>query len=86
MSRDNARPILVDERRIKIMARKTFFASSGPVDQVGKAFMVLGQGIRRCLVCDETFTRQAAAAHAITVCYPRTRELAIGIGGNCATR
>jgi hypothetical protein len=49
------------------MARKTFFASSGPVDQVGEAFMVLGQVIRRCLVCDETFTRQAAAAETNSI-------------------
>ena len=62
------------------MARKTLSASNGKVDQVGKAFMVLGQGIRQCLVCDETFSRQAAAAHAIRVCYPLTRGLKIDVG------
>jgi hypothetical protein len=63
------------------MARKNIFASSGQIDQTGKAFMVLGQGMRQCLVCDEIFTRQAAAAHAVIVCYPLTRDLEIAIDG-----
>jgi hypothetical protein len=43
-------------------------------DQIGKPFLVLGQGIRRCLVCDELFTRKEAPAHATVVCYPRPCE------------
>jgi len=43
-------------------------------DVVGKPFLVLGQGIRRCLVCEQLFTRQEAPRHATVACYPRTFE------------
>jgi len=39
-------------------------------DQIGKVFIVVSQDVRRCLICDCVFTRQAAAEHAGTVCYP----------------
>jgi hypothetical protein len=43
-------------------------------DVVGKPFLVLGQGIRRCLVCEQLFTRREAPRHATVACYPRTCE------------
>ena len=43
-------------------------------DVVGKPFLVLGQGIRKCLVCEELFSREKAPAHATVVCYPQTCE------------
>jgi hypothetical protein len=70
----NVRAIFIDERRTTITVTKATSASSVRLDQTGKAFMVLCQGMRQCLVCDEIFTRQAAAAHAVTVCYPRDRR------------
>jgi hypothetical protein len=30
-------------------------------DQVGKVFVVVGQRVRKCLVCEELFTRRASA-------------------------
>jgi hypothetical protein len=43
-------------------------------DVVGKPFLVLGQGVRKCLVCEQLFTRKEAPAHAKVICYPRTCE------------
>jgi hypothetical protein len=77
---ENVRAILVDERRTTIMVTKATSASSVRLDQTGKAFMVLCQGMRQCLVCDKIFTRQAAAAHAGTVCYPLIRNLKVSTG------
>jgi hypothetical protein len=45
-----------------------------PDDRIAKPFLVLGQGIRRCLVCEELFKRRAASRHATVVCYPRRCE------------
>jgi hypothetical protein len=42
-------------------------------DQVGKVFVVVGQRVRRCLVCEELFTRRAASEHATVPCMPGTR-------------
>ena len=39
-------------------------------DCVGKIFVVISQGRRRCLICDRVFTEQGAAEHAGAVCYP----------------
>lgn len=39
-------------------------------DQIGKVFNVVGQDVRRCLVCEELFTRLGAAEHASMVCKP----------------
>lgn len=41
-------------------------------DRVGRVFIALAQGMRKCLVCDELFTRQAAAEHVL--CWPRKRK------------
>ena len=30
-------------------------------DHVGKVFVALGHGMRRCLICDDVFTRPGAA-------------------------
>jgi hypothetical protein len=43
-------------------------------DRIGKPFLVMAGNIRRCLVCEQLFTRQEAAAHATVACYPRTCE------------
>ncbi len=41
-------------------------------DQVGKVFLVVGQRVRQCLVCEELFTRRAARDHAMVPCMPGT--------------
>jgi hypothetical protein len=38
-------------------------------DRVGKVFVVLGRGIRLCLICECVFTSQAAAEHSGTICH-----------------
>ena len=38
---------------------------------VGKLFVVVN-GMRRCLICDRVFTREAAAEHAGITCFPRS--------------
>ena len=39
-------------------------------DQVGKVFIAVGQRVRKCLVCEELFTRRASAEHSKVICYP----------------
>jgi hypothetical protein len=44
-------------------------AACARTDQVGKVFVVVGQ-VRKCLVCEELFTRRAASEHATVPCMP----------------
>jgi hypothetical protein len=37
-------------------------------DQIGKVFQVIGPDARKCLICEEIFSRRAAAEHARVVC------------------
>lgn len=39
-------------------------------DQIGKVFIVVGQDMRQCLICDGVFTKQGSAVHADAVCHP----------------
>jgi hypothetical protein len=41
-------------------------------DVTGKVFVVVGS-LRRCLICEHTFTPNQAAEHAATACEPRTK-------------
>jgi hypothetical protein len=45
-------------------------ADSTRTDQIGKLFIVVGQGLRKCLVCEQFFTKRASAEHAKMICYP----------------
>lgn len=45
-------------------------AGSTRSDQIGKVFIVVGQDVRKCLICEQTFTRQASAEHAKAACFP----------------
>jgi hypothetical protein len=47
-------------------------AGCAHTDQVGKVFIVVGQRVRKCLVCEELFTRRAASEHATVQCMPGT--------------
>ena len=44
-------------------------AGSTPTDQIGKVFSVVGQDVRKCLVCEQLFTRRAASEHAKVACH-----------------
>ena len=46
---------------------------SARTDQVGKVFVVVGQRVRKCLVCEEFFTRRSASEHATAPCMPGTK-------------
>jgi len=39
-------------------------------DQIGKVFVCVGKNLRRCLICEQLFTRRAASEHAEAVCHP----------------
>lgn len=39
-------------------------------DQIGKVFIVIGQDVRRCLVCEHLFTRRTASEHSTVLCMP----------------
>jgi hypothetical protein len=49
-------------------------AACARTDQVGKVFVVVGQRVRQCLVCEELFTRRASAEHAKVICYPTVSD------------
>lgn len=42
-------------------------------EQVGKVFIVT-HGMRQCLICNALFTRDGAAKHAGTACYPKQQS------------
>ena len=44
-------------------------------DHIGKAFIVVGQDVRRCLVCEGMFTRKGASAHFNLICRPQRTNL-----------
>jgi len=48
-------------------------AACPQTDQVGKVFIVVGQRVRKCLVCEELFTRRTASEHATVPCMPGTK-------------
>jgi hypothetical protein len=42
---------------------------SGRTDRIGKVFVVVGQDVRRCLVCEQLLTRRTASEHAKASCH-----------------
>lgn len=46
-------------------------AACALTDQVGKVFLIVGQRVRQCLVCEELFTRRTAFEHLTVQCMPR---------------
>jgi hypothetical protein len=61
MFKEPAEPSLFDD------IQTVLFASA---DNVGKAFRVLNENLRLCLICEEVFTMQGAAEHANVACSP----------------
>jgi hypothetical protein len=59
--------LLIDMTADETTRRGAGFTRS---DQIGKVFLVVGQDVRKCLVCEQQFTRQAFAEHAKRACYP----------------
>jgi hypothetical protein len=39
-------------------------------ETIGKVFIVVDVDTRRCLICDQLFTRQGSFEHSQTPCYP----------------
>lgn len=39
-------------------------------EKVAKVFIVVGEDARKCLVCDQLFTRQQSSEHSKIICYP----------------
>jgi|CZKD01.1.fsa_nt_gi hypothetical protein len=39
-------------------------------DRTGKVFVVLGQNNRKCLICEQVFTRNESGEHANVICCP----------------
>ena len=37
-------------------------------DQIGKVFIVVGQHVRKCLICEELFTPRGSKEHAKIAC------------------
>jgi hypothetical protein len=40
-------------------------------EKVAKVFVVVGEDKRKCLVCDQLFTRQESYEHSLVTCFPR---------------
>jgi len=45
-------------------------ADSMRTEQIGKVFLVVGQDVRECLICEGVFTQRAASEHAKVICHP----------------
>ena len=45
-------------------------ADSTRADQIGKVFLVVGQNVRKCLVCEQLFAPRASAEHTKVVRHP----------------
>jgi hypothetical protein len=40
-------------------------------DSVGKVFIVRGS-LRKCVICDVLFSREASREHSVQICFPAT--------------
>jgi hypothetical protein len=63
---------LRDSLLIEMTADKKTRRETGStrIDQIRKVFIVVGQDVRRCLVCEQLFTRRASAEHVKVACHP----------------
>jgi hypothetical protein len=55
------------------MIRETTGKQTGVVtrdETVAKVFIVVSNDTRRCLICDQLFTRRGSFEHSETICYP----------------
>jgi len=42
-------------------------------ESVGKVFLVTSVDTRKCLICDQVFTREDSFQHSMVTCYPSTK-------------
>jgi len=42
-------------------------------ESVGRVFFVIDLDTRKCLVCDQLFTRHGSFQHSMETCYPTTK-------------
>jgi len=67
-------PTLESRRTLeRTMIKETTGKQVGGVvhdETVAKVFVVVSDDTRRCLVCDQLFTRQGSREHSMTICYP----------------
>ncbi|HEV2397463.1 MAG TPA: hypothetical protein VGS27_11020 [Candidatus Sulfotelmatobacter sp.] len=52
----------------------SLFAATFDDEKVAKVFIVVGEDTRKCLVCDQLFTRQESFEHSKVTCYPWTHS------------
>jgi len=54
------------------MIPETTGKQSGTVadERVAKVFIVMGDNTRKCLICEQAFSREASYEHSKTICYP----------------
>jgi len=43
-------------------------------ESAGKVFIMIDLDTRKCLVCDQLFTRQGSFQHSMVTCYPTTKR------------
>ena len=39
-------------------------------ERVAKVFIVMDDNTRKCLICEQAFSREASYEHSKTICYP----------------
>lgn len=54
------------------MIPETTGKQSGTVvdERVAKVFIVMGDNTRKCLICEQAFSREASYEHSKAICYP----------------
>ena len=51
-------------------------------ESVGKVFIVVGEDARKCLICEQLFTRQESFEHSMLICYPHTNVATAELPGS----
>ncbi len=52
----------------------SLFPATFDDEKVAKVFLVVSEDSRKCLVCDQLFTRQQSYEHSKVTCYPWSRS------------
>ncbi len=48
----------------------SLFSATFDDEKVAKVFIVVGEDKRKCLVCDQLFTREQSYEHSKVTCFP----------------
>lgn len=73
MTRLYLRDSLLIDMTAEEQARRETVSTRG--DQIGKVFVVVGQDVRQCLICEGAFTRRASREHANVSCRPTVPQV-----------